>query len=122
MLAGTGSALIKVDHNLLTTSSVMFDAVYIPGGPNSIAALGSEADALHFIHEAYNHCKTIVATGEGCELVSASSGNADMDGGKPAAGILLGRDAAIDAVAADFIAAVAQHRYWSREMKAQAPG
>ncbi|MFZ1830870.1 MAG: hypothetical protein WAW42_19325 [Candidatus Competibacteraceae bacterium] len=92
------------------------------GGPHSIAALGNEADALHFIYEAYNHCKTIPATGEGCELVAASLGNADiMDGGKPAAEILLGRDAAIDAVAADFIAAIAQHRHWSREMKAQAP-
>ncbi|MCC8998376.1 MAG: catalase [Candidatus Contendobacter sp.] len=120
-LAGAGGTFIKVDHSLLTTSSVMFDAVYIPGGPHSIAALGNEADVLHFIQEAYNHCKTIAATGEGCELVAASFGNADRDGGQPTAGILLGRDAATDVVAAHFIAAIAQHRHWSREMKAQAP-
>ena len=113
LLAGTGSAKIKIDHSLLTTSSVMFDAVYVPGGAKSIATLKGEADAVHFINEAYKHCKTIAATGEGCDLIRASAAASDA----AADGIVLGRDAAAGKISAKFIAAIARHRHWSREQK-----
>jgi len=36
-------------------------------------------------------------------------------------GVIIGRDARVDDVAAEFIKAIAQHRHWSREMKDHVP-
>ncbi len=54
-LVGTRSGTIKddkgneiaVDMSLLTTSSVLFDAVFVPAGAQSVNALMAEADAVH---------------------------------------------------------------------------
>lgn len=56
---------------LLITSSVMLNAIYVPGGEKSIAPLQGEADALNFINEAYQHCKSLAVTGAGVELLRA---------------------------------------------------
>lgn len=121
-LKGSEGAEIKIDHSLLTTSSVLFDAVYIPGGAKSVEALFKEAEATYFINEAYKHCKTIAATGEGCELVDASYAGADPVGDEVTdPGIVLSRDARNTDITADFINAIAQHRHWSREKKPPVP-
>ena len=51
---------IKVDQSFLIAASVLFDAVYIPGGKNA-GFLNSNAEAIEFINEAYKHCKVIGA-------------------------------------------------------------
>lgn len=35
--------------------------------------LTQQGDAIHFLNEAFRHCKAIAATGEGVELLQASS-------------------------------------------------
>ena len=121
-LKGNNGGEIKIDHSLLTTSSVLFDAVYVPGGAESVQALLNDADATHFINEAYKHCKTIAASGEGCELVDASCAGSDPVGNEAIdPGIVLGRDTNMADIAADFINAIAQHRHWSREKKPSVP-
>ena len=115
-LKGKGGVDIKVDHGLLTISSVMFDAVYVPGGATSVARLKGSPEALHFIREAYRHCKTIAATGEGCDLVAAFFAAEPCDAprdGDP--GLVLDSAASAATIAADFINAIAQHRHWIRE-------
>lgn len=115
-LAGAKSMEIPVDHSLLTTGSVLFDAVYIPGGAESVAALKMDADALHFIREAYKHCKSIAASSEGCELVDVAL--ADMKIGKnddQDCGIILAREATVNTITAGFIKSIARHRNWERE-------
>ena len=110
---------VKIDFSLLITSSVLFDAVYIPGGEKSVAALKGEADALHFVNEAYKHCKTIAATGAGVELLRASylgahkiiGGNGKGNQIVSDEGVIISRDAPVAKVAADFINAIAQHRH-----------
>ena len=54
---------IKVDETWLTTGSVLFDAVYVPGGKQSVETLGGEPDAFQFVNEAFKHCKAIAAVG-----------------------------------------------------------
>jgi catalase len=123
---GTG---INIDFSLLTAGSVLFDAVYVPGGEKSVETLKGEAKALHFINEAYMHCKAIAATGAGIDFLRASYlgtdkiPEANAGGNQPVAdeGVIISRDAQADNVAAAFINAIAQHRYWSREMKDQVP-
>ena len=125
VLTSAKGGQISIDFSLLTASSVMFDAVYIPGGETSVAALQGEADALHFINEAYKHCKTIAASGAGIELLRASYvgavASAENDGLVADEGVITGLDNQVSKVAADFIAAMALHRHWSREIKDQVP-
>ncbi|HEV7745189.1 MAG TPA: hypothetical protein VGO56_09360 [Pyrinomonadaceae bacterium] len=60
-LTGANGELVKADLSFLTGSSVMFDAVFVPGGEASVAALQNENEPSNFLNEAYRHCKTIAA-------------------------------------------------------------
>ena len=128
-LLGAKGKELAVDFSLLTTSSVLFDAVYVPGGAGSVAALLKEADAVHFINEAYRHCKAVAATGEGVDLLRASHASGELEVEKGAVELpAVARDGLIASVASDarkvadeFIAAIAQHRHWSREQKDEVP-
>jgi catalase len=128
-LKSAGGSEVNIDFSLLTAGSVLFDAVYVPGGEKSAATLKGEAAALHFIHEAYTHYKTIAATGTGVEVLRASSLgaekirelNAEGDQRVADEGIIIDRDGQAGNVAEAFIKAIAQHRHWSREMRAQVP-
>jgi catalase len=116
---------VTIDFSLLTASSVLFDAVYIPGGDQSVKALMAETDAVEFISEAYKHCKTLAATATGVELIRAARlgpNEAAKNGektnkltGEP--GVITTADAQVGKVAPAFIKAIAQHRHWDREMK-----
>jgi len=112
----------------LTTGSVLFDAVYVPGGEQSVASLMKIGKALHFITEAYTHCKTIAATGEAAALVTAALRGADeMVKPQPERtpldadpGIIL-YGAPTAQMTAQFITAIGKHRHWERESKGQVP-
>jgi len=129
VLTSAAGSEVNIDFSLLTSSSVMFDAVYVPGGEKSVETLKGEGNALHFINEAYKHCKTIAASGAGIELLRASSLGADKLPEPNAAGnqiiadegVIISRNAQADDVAAKFLQAIAQHRHWGREMKDQVP-
>ncbi len=126
---------ISIDFSFLTAGSVLFDAVYIPGGEQSIEVLKGDAKALMFVKEAYLHCKAIAATDAGIDLLLAAHPAQDktalshMKGTQPDERTLLRVDEGIIAsrsdkngrVAAQFIHAIAQHRHWVREMKDQIP-
>lgn len=122
MLKTSKGKELAIDFSLLTASSVLFDAVLVPGGDASIGALENEPKAPYFIAEAYSHYKAIGATGKGAELVrlamqmlpkhpsyQAASGQVHSD-----KGVVLGEDQQADLVAKAFIQAVAQHRHWQR--------
>jgi catalase len=110
MLTGANGETAKADFSFLTASSVLFDAVYIPGGDASVAALKNVPEATDFIREAYKHCKTVGASGAAVALLQYIIPADNTD-----AGVLTARDAATPKFAADFIKAVAQHRHWDRE-------
>ncbi|SDS63376.1 catalase [Gramella sp. MAR_2010_147] len=99
----------KVDAALMTTESVAFDAIYIPGGSKSVKALQEIAKAKKFINEALKHCKAIAVDAEGEELFDETFGKDFKD------------DAAvcINKKPADFIKAIGMHRNWDREEKAK---
>ncbi len=115
-----GGTQIPVDKSAMTVASVLYDAVFVPGGTKGVVALAHEGDALHFINEAYKHCKPIGAVGEGVDLLAQSDiPNASIPGvkneGETAAGVVTARDTAhLDDFAVRFIAAIGQHRFWER--------
>jgi hypothetical protein len=88
--------------------------------------------AVHFVNEAYKHCKALAATGVGSELLPTAEGSpVTTDGGRARAGdgkpgppasdpaLSAGGDGQVAKVVAAFIKAIAQHRDWSRETRAQ---
>jgi catalase len=105
---------IKVDFTFLTSASVLFDAVYVPGGAPSVKALLAEADAVHFVTEAFKHCKAIAADQEGEQVLKAALPPAPGKDQTPAGVIINQKPEA-------FVKAIAGHRFWEREKKPDVP-
>jgi len=112
VLTGAGGESLNADFNFLTGASVLFDAVYVPDGAASVAALQAEPDALNFLREAYQHCKTLAGHGAGVQLLeNAGLGEALAD-----VGLIARRDGDAKALAENFIVGIARHRHWEREV------
>jgi catalase len=111
-----GSSLIP-KHSLTSTASVCFDALFIAAGEDSTKELLTPLHkhrVLHFINEAYKHCKAVYF-GKGTEPLYTNSN----------VGLKQHEDPAIvtweDANGAEkFIKAIAQHRVWHLELERNA--
>jgi catalase len=112
---------VPVDHTFLNMPSVMFDAVLVPGGAASAEALRRNGDAVHFVLEAYRHCKPLCLIGESAEILRAIRA-VDPEAPVPA-GVLIGTNEPTTRVqlAQDFIAAIGKHRHWARANVDQVP-
>ncbi len=108
---------MKVDHALRTVASVLFDAVYIPGGAESIKTLSNEPDVIEFVNEAFRHCKAIAGSGEAVNFLKKET---YIRKAKNDTAVILSEDDAKGA-AKDFINAIAQHRNWDREKARKVP-
>jgi len=62
-------AAVQVTRSLPTVDSVLYDAVVVPGGAESVRTLSRDGKAVHFVTEAYKHYKAIGALGEGRDLL-----------------------------------------------------
>lgn len=127
-LRGGAGQSLPVDKTIATSGSVMYDAVYVPGGRGSVDALRMDGDAVHFVGEAFKHCKPLAASGEGADLVMPAVTLGAADGQTPAAEELVaqgvnldrgGRDAT--GLAQQFMQAIAQHRFFNRPTKKMVP-
>ncbi|WP_339922069.1 catalase [uncultured Cyclobacterium sp.] len=110
---GTIKCDTNMDHpvtaSINTTESVLYDAVYIPGGQPSIDALLKTAKFKKFINEALKHCKAIAADKEGEKFLDETY----VKDFKDDKAIL------INAKANAFIKAIAKHRNWDRMKKGE---
>ena len=94
----------KVDAAIMTTESVLFDAIYIPGGQKSIDALIEKGKFIKFVKEAFKHCKAIAVDNEGekileeCQLEDFAEDKAIL----------------VNSAPKEFVAAIANHRNWER--------
>ncbi len=96
---------VKVDKSLATTDSIMYDAVYVPGGKEHVTGLLGEPEARHFVREAYDHGKAIAASGEGEELIQVT-------GISNAPGVIV--DKGSNDSSKSFVEAIRLHRHWNR--------
>jgi catalase len=114
-VATSSGQQLAVDHTIATMPSVMFDAVLVPGGAASAQVLSRNGDAVHFVLEAYKHCKAICVIGEGAQLLRTLGVGAG-EGGPALPGVVVGRNdpPARAQLAQEFIAAIARHRHWLR--------
>ena len=115
---------IPVDESFLTAASVLYDAVYVPGGVNSVASLEAEANAVHFLNEAFKHCKAIAADEQAIQVLEATYFSKKLpeefsDKTILKEGIVISKDST--KLAKQFIKAISQHRFWEREKAREIP-
>ena len=86
-----------------------------------------QGDAIHFVNEAFRHCKPLGATGAGVELLKANlpdikyAGQESTDKAVSDKGIVTAMHSDSGSFNDSFIAAIAKHRHWDREKKEQVP-
>jgi catalase len=115
---------LKVDKTFLVAASVFYDAVFVPGGKRSVEKLMSNGDAVHFVTEAFKHCKPVAAVGEGFDLLKKAGvaeaigvqGKSLKSGIMTVRGVIMTEKAQeMPALCDMFIDAIAKHRFWERE-------
>lgn len=115
---------IKIDESFLTTASVLYDAVFLPAGAKSIETLAQDPDAIHFLNEAYKHCKAIAGDVEASKILENTYFFKRLpktydENNSLKEGVFLGKVDG-DSVAL-FIKMIAQHRFWERESIRKVP-
>jgi catalase len=117
-----GNKEMMIDKNYEAAASVVFDAVFIPGG-NHIESLKQQGKAKNFVMEAFKHCKPIGASGEGVELLKECNlPGIDLSGGgsdqiKSDKGVVtVSVSDKTDDFNKTFIEAMKKHRFWNREI------
>jgi catalase len=120
--AGNGAAGVAVDHTIVTMPSVVFDAVFVPGGTESARTLAANGDAVEFVAEAYKHLKALAAAGEGRELLGRAGILTSLDEAlDPALGVVTADKAAAKTLVTPFIEAIGKHRAWPRAERVAVP-
>lgn len=61
----TGTISVTADHHFEGQRSTLFDALFIAPGAKSAEVLKKNGRVIHWIREAFGHCKAIGALGEG---------------------------------------------------------
>lgn len=122
-LQGASGGELAVDRGMTTMASVLYDAVVVPGGAESVRALTGDGYAVHFVREAYKHLKVVAAFGDGCEMLrTAGVVEQVAEGSDVTAQRGVVTTAATGEVSGEFVDAVAdamaRHRVWDRETDA----
>jgi catalase len=124
-LQTAGGGQVEADRALVTMSSVLYDAVLVADGADSVSTLSQDGDAVHYVAETYRHAKPIAAIGEGIGLLGRAPLPDDAVP-EPANGGVGERHgvltASSDVDAAAFASALADaltaHRYFERSLEA----
>jgi catalase len=107
---------VEADFSFRTGDSVLFDAIYIPGGRKSVDALKRHTEVDDFIRDSWRHCKAIAASGAGAELLAglpgATSGKGKL---RSVHGVVVTAGKANETMAEAFVQAIASGRHWARE-------
>lgn len=105
-------------HSLTSTASVCFDALYLCSGKDSVDILMNDENkpgTIHFVNEAYKHCKSIYF-GKETEAIYKASQVATKTHNDPA--IVNSEIKNADEL---FIKAIANHRVWELEVERNNP-
>ena len=119
---------VEVDKSHLTGDSVMYDAVYVPEGEKSIQSMLQKGESLHFVNEAFKHCKPIATSGNGIQLFEKAFvlgvDFADKESKKVVSSkgvVTAGIGANAEEFFNSFIDALKKHRHWDRQEKVMVP-
>ncbi len=109
-------ARVEADFSFRTGDSVLFDAIYIPGGRRSVDALKRHGEVGDFVRDSWRHCKPIAASGAGAELLEGLPGVPSGKGKLRAVhGVVVMAGKASADMTGAFLQAIAGGRHWARE-------
>ncbi|MBB4689164.1 catalase [Amycolatopsis jiangsuensis] len=117
---GSDGEPVKVDKQLNTMASVLYDAVVVPCGPDSARTLEQDGYAVHFVAEAYKHAKPVAAFGSGRDVLRRAGVQEQLAEGTEtefSQGVVTTGASAGDLpeeFGASLLAALADHRAWER--------
>ncbi|WP_247232229.1 catalase [Telluribacter sp. SYSU D00476] len=124
----TNGEELETDKSHVTTASIMFDAIYIPDGKQSVETMLTQGDSIHFINEAFKHGKPIATSGNGIYLLQKAVvlgvDFADKEGDMVVSSkgvVTAGSEARAAEFAEAFMEAIKKHRHWDREEKTMVP-
>jgi len=109
---------LDADASMENEPGFLFDALVLPDGAEGVAALAQDGHTMEFIKDQFRHCKTILTLGASRSLLAKAGLPAAMDKShaQGGTGLLFADATAAKEVAAEFIASVARHRHFGREM------
>jgi catalase len=116
-VAGAGRETIEVDVTLEAAPSVLFDALVVPDGDTAIETLRGVGPAVEFVKDQYRHCKPIMVLGAGGALLAKAGVPATLRGGAPDPGIVSAKTKGAAPPIEAFMAAMAKHRHFERELE-----
>ncbi|MCA1697202.1 MAG: catalase HPII, partial [Actinobacteria bacterium] len=106
---GKGRTKVIVDRTGLTARSIEFDAIVVADGTTA----GSDLKRTLLLQEAYHHCKTIAAWGDGAAVLNAAA--IPLDG----PGVLVD-EKVVKAFTDRLVSQLGLHRAWERADLVQA--
>lgn len=108
---------LKTDFAFFSSSSVLFDAVYVPSAENVIS-LAENDNVIEFINDAYKHCKVIGFDSGLEELIDKTTIGNKLKSGKDEIlpGVII-NNGTPKAFTDDFTTQMGKHRIWEREPK-----
>lgn len=109
---------LDITDTYMTTASVLFDAVYVPGGQKALGAMTARSsffpyeEPKMFILDSFRHGKPIAASAEGVSLLKYAGIDIPVGKAKEAKGVIIDDKEA--GVQSAFEKALIQQRFWSR--------
>jgi catalase len=118
-IEGADGKPVMVNKAAPNAPSVIYDAVFVPGGEASVATLVAFPLAVDFVKESYLHYKPIAAAGEGVQLLAKAEVPISSDEGKvsSAQGVITATSRDVGSLAKAFIRAIAAHRHFNRRVE-----
>jgi catalase len=116
---GTASGdVVQADASLENEPGFLFDALVLPDGKEAVAALAQDGHTHEFIKDQFRHCKAILAFGASQLLLLQAGLPVSMDKSlaQGGTGLMVAATADAESAAAEFIANIAKHRHFGREM------
>lgn len=112
MIKGDDGKELEVNHTLLTSSSVLYDALFVAGGQQSVDSLKQKKEAVYFVDEAFSHFKAVGAGKEASALFAAAGISLEDSPGV----VVFENSNEVAAESQKFIDAIIEHRHWNRMM------
>jgi catalase len=110
--------MLDADASLENEPGFLFDALVLPDGPQAVAALAQDGHSAEFVRDQFRHCKTILVLGASRELLTKAGLPISMDKSllQGGTGLIVADSGDAAAATEAFLAAMARHRHFGREM------
>ncbi|WP_138416628.1 catalase [Aquibacillus sediminis] len=123
MITSSDNQQLEANKSYATTTAVMYDGLFIPGGKTAVDQLMTHKEAKDFVNDTFAHAKPLGATNEGVDLLQvADVKNVVLAEPQSQAqiytdmGVVTVRNTTdLTAFHHEYVDALAQHRHWMRE-------